>query len=34
LRTTGATLPEPPAEVADRFLGKTLGVRFSGDGAQ
>lgn len=30
LRSLGTTLPEPPPEVADRFLGKTIGVRFDG----
>jgi hypothetical protein len=34
LRASNATLPEPPPEVANRFVGKTLGVRFSGEGAQ
>jgi hypothetical protein len=27
-------LPAPPPEVADQFLGKTIGVRFKGTGAQ
>lgn len=30
LRSLGTTLPEPPPEVADRFLGKTISVRFEG----
>jgi len=34
LRATAATLPQPPPEVAERFLGKTIGVRFSGEGAK
>jgi hypothetical protein len=34
LRASSATLPDPPPEVAYRFLGKTIGVRFSGEGAQ
>ena len=34
LRQSGATLPDPPPEVAYRFLGRTIGVRFSGEGAQ
>jgi hypothetical protein len=34
LHDSGATLPDPPPEVAYRFVGKTLGVRFSGQGAQ
>ena len=31
LRTDGATVPEPPAEVADKFIGRTLGLNFKGD---
>jgi outer membrane biosynthesis protein TonB len=34
LRSEGVTLPAPPPEVADQFLGKTIGVRFSGEGAR
>ncbi len=34
LRTLGTTLPEPPADVADRFLGKTIPVRFEGKRAE
>ena len=30
LRALGTTLPEPPPEVADRFIGKTISVRFEG----
>jgi outer membrane biosynthesis protein TonB len=30
LRSLGTTLPEPPPEIADQFLGKTIGVRFKG----
>ena len=30
LRTLGTTLPDPPPEVADRFLGKTIPLRFEG----
>ncbi len=34
LHDSGATLPEPPPDVAYRFVGKTIGVRFSGEGAE
>jgi outer membrane biosynthesis protein TonB len=34
LRSEGVTLPTPPPEVADQFLGKTIGVRFHGEGAR
>jgi hypothetical protein len=34
LRSEGVTLPAPPPEVADQFLGKTIGVRFHGEGAR
>jgi hypothetical protein len=30
LRTSGATLPEPPPEVAHQFVGQTITVRFRG----
>ncbi|QQR90708.1 MAG: TonB C-terminal domain-containing protein [Myxococcales bacterium] len=30
LKSERVTLPAPPSEVADQFLGKTLGLRFSG----
>ena len=30
LRTQGTTLPEPPPEVAETFLGKSIKVRFHG----
>ncbi len=30
IATERMTVPEPPPEVADRFLGKTMGVRFKG----
>jgi hypothetical protein len=30
IATEHLTVPEPPPEVADRFLGKTMGVRFKG----
>jgi outer membrane biosynthesis protein TonB len=33
LRAAGATVPVPPPEVAERFLGKTIAVRFNGRGA-
>jgi len=33
LRASGATVPPPPPEVAERFLGKTISVRFNGRGA-
>jgi outer membrane biosynthesis protein TonB len=31
LRTEGATVPDPPPEVAHKFLGRTITVRFKGD---
>ena len=31
LRTLGTTLPEPPPEVADQFLGQEITVRFRGE---
>jgi hypothetical protein len=31
LRSLGTTLPEPPPEIADQYLGKTIGVRFKGE---
>jgi hypothetical protein len=34
LRALGTTLPEPPPEVAEQFLGKTIGLRFRGQAAQ
>lgn len=34
MRSEGITLPAPPREVASQFLGKTIGVRFSGEGAR
>lgn len=34
MRSEGVTLPAPPPEVADQFLGKTIGVNFSGEGAR
>lgn len=34
LRTLGTTLPEPPPEVADQFLGKKITIRFRGKSAQ
>lgn len=33
LHTSGATLPDPPPEVAYRFLGQTIGANFKGEGA-
>jgi hypothetical protein len=33
LRSLGTTLPEPPPEVAQQFLGQTIGVVFRGDQA-
>jgi TonB C terminal len=33
LRAAGATVPSPPPEVAERFLGKAISVRFNGRGA-
>lgn len=30
IATEHMTVPDPPPEVADRFLGKTMGVRFKG----
>jgi TonB C terminal len=32
LRSLGTTLPEPPPEIAEQYLGKTIGVRFKGEG--
>jgi hypothetical protein len=34
MRELNVELPAPPPEVADQFLGKTIGVRFKGTGAQ
>lgn len=34
LRSLGTTLPEPPPEIADQFLGKTIGMRFHGEKAR
>jgi hypothetical protein len=31
LRHEGATVPDPPPEVAHKFLGRTIIVRFKGD---
>jgi len=31
LRSLGTTLPEPPPEIAEQYLGKTIGVRFKGE---
>jgi hypothetical protein len=31
LRSLGSTLPEPPPEVADQFIGKEITVRFHGE---
>ena len=31
LRSLGTTLPEPPPEVADQFIGKEITVRFHGE---
>jgi hypothetical protein len=31
LRSLGTTLPEPPPEIADQFLGRTIGLRFKGE---
>ncbi len=28
LRALGTTLPEPPPEVANQFLGQTITIRF------
>ena len=33
LRALGTTLPEPPPEVADQFIGKEITVRFHGERA-
>ena len=33
MRDQNVRLPEPPPEVADQFLGQTLGIRFKGKGA-
>jgi hypothetical protein len=32
MRDQNVRLPEPPPEVADQFLGQTLGIRFKGKG--
>jgi hypothetical protein len=34
MQSQGVRLPPPPPEVADRFLGKTIGVRFHGEGSK
>lgn len=34
LRTLGTTLPEPPPEVAEKFLGKKITIRFRGKSPQ
>jgi outer membrane biosynthesis protein TonB len=34
LRSEGQTLPAPPPEVADRFIGQTIGVIFRGEGGK
>ena len=31
LRSLGTTLPEPPPEIADQYLGQTIGAVFRGD---